>query len=411
MNAVFQYDFFLRHNVKDKAVARAFSRSASNRERCRPAHAAGLSAIRFLSLLAAALTATGTISRGGIFDDTNAINAAAELATTNAFCDPVGIFGMLVNGSWYADGTAEVIETNIAVITAHQALIDNIAGMAYAIRNNIDGSLIAKVYADWWIVHPAYVGIPGQGRDAALVHFTNTIPVTPITRFRGQDVSGTAVWLVGTGKVGVVGSTDPLVYDRRKRCWTNTIASIGSATIDNNFIVTQFVPGTANGAPGDSGGALLVETNGEKQLAGILACVSPADGRNYGDRTGCTRISVINPWIDQVIESLSPTLSVVQVDATTVTLSWLSPAPGFVLQQTTNLTDWTNSVATVSDDGTNKHATFSTSGAQTFWRLIAQPFAGQVPTLHPGLAKPASDLNAPNRDVGDLLRLVREPEE
>ena len=218
---------------------------------------------------------------------------------------------------------------------------------------------------------------------------------------------------VGYGYVGVASNSDPLVYDGRKRLWTNSIAMIGGgiSCSDGNYIVTQFTPGTWQAAPGDSGGALFVNVDGEMQLAGILANVCPAQGRNYGDRTGATRISLINPWIDQVIASLSPTLSVVQVDAATVTLSWPSPAPGFVLQQTTNLTDWTNSVASVSDDGTNKHATFSTAGAQTFWRLIAQPVSGPVSTLRPGLAKPASDLNATNRDVGDLLRLVREPEE
>jgi hypothetical protein len=352
----------------------------------------------------------GTISRGGIFDDTNAINSAV-FAATNSFCEPVGFLGILVNGTWYIGGTSEVIETNLAAATAHQVTIANIAGMRYTVRNSIDNSIIARVYADWWIVHPAYAGISGQGPDAALIHFTNSLPVPPIKRYQGQEALGTPVWAIGTGYVGVVGSTDPLVYDGRKRCWTNTIASIGWGPIDNNFIVTQFVPGTANGAPGDSGGALLVETNGEKQLAGIIACVSPAQGRSYGDRTGATRISLINPWIDQVIASLSPALSVVQVDATTVTLSWPSPAPGFVLQQTTNLTDWTNSVASVSDDGTTRHATFATSGAQTFWRLISQPVSGPVSTMRQGVVKPVSDLNATNRGVGDLLRLVREPEE
>ena len=394
---------------------RAFSRSAANRERCRPARFSSLSATRFISSLAAALTAMGAIARGGIFDDTNAINAAAEMATTNVFCEPMGQIGILFSNVWYVSGGGSAISSNLILASAHQALLGQgvwVAGVRYTIRNNTDNSIIARLYADWWMIHPGYSGI-GHGPDALIIHLTNSVPVTPATRFRGQDAIGTQVYPVGYGYVGVASNSDPLVYDGRKRLWTNSIAMIGGgiSCSDGNYIVTQFTPGTWQAAPGDSGGALFVNVDGEMQLAGILANVCPAQGRNYGDRTGATRISLINPWIDQVIASLSPTLSVVQVDAATVTLSWPSPAPGFVLQQTTNLTDWTNSVASVSDDGTNKHATFSTAGAQTFWRLIAQPVSGPVSTLRPGLAKPASDLNATNRDVGDLLRLVREPEE
>ena len=355
----------------------------------------------------------GTVSRGGIFDDTNAINAAV-FAATNSFCEPVVQVEVLWNGVWYRAGGGSVLAPNLLVCTSHQVATTSdgsFVGVRVIVRNNIDNSIIAEAYADWWFVHPSYLDVAGQGRDAAIVHLTNAIPVIPITRFRGQDTIGTPVLAVGYGKVGAAGSSDTLVYDGHKRVGTNTVVSIGYFSIDSNYLVTQFTPGTWQAAVNDSGGALLVETNGEMQLAGILACVSPAGGRNYGNVTGATRISLINDWIDRVIASLSPTLNILQVDRSTATLSWPSPAPGFVLQQTTNLTDWTNSVAPVSDDGTNKHATFTTSGAQTFWRLIAQPVSGQISTMRQGVVKPVSDLNATNRDVGDLLPLVREPEE
>jgi hypothetical protein len=73
-----------------------------------------------------------------------------------------------------------------------------------------------------------------------------------------------------------------------------------------------------------------------------------------------------------VVQTLgAPTLTVTH-SSNTVTVSWPSPATGFVLQQNSNLAvtnGWATSGFSISDDGTNKSITISSPTGNLFFRL------------------------------------------
>jgi hypothetical protein len=72
-----------------------------------------------------------------------------------------------------------------------------------------------------------------------------------------------------------------------------------------------------------------------------------------------------------VVQTLgAPTLTVTH-SGNNVIVSWSSPSTGFELQQNSNLatTNWTTTVFTISDDGTNKSITITSPTGNLFFRL------------------------------------------
>jgi serine protease len=67
-----------------------------------------------------------------------------------------------------------------------------------------------------------------------------------------------------------------------------------------------------------------------------------------------------------------PTLSIHRIGPTTAAVSWLSPATGYVLQQSTNLAlgAWTNTSESISDNGTNKSIIINLTTSNRFFRLF-----------------------------------------
>ena len=320
----------------------------------------------------------GPFAQGGIFDDTNAINAAA-VAATNEFCHPVGVVSGLKDGVWYVASTGTLIESNIVMCAAHQLPSGYYSAVRFTLRNPLDNSIVVREYADWWSCHPNYAGLEyvKREKDVALFHLTNAITaINPAKRYRGQDVCGTPVVTVGFGDPAVAGSTNPHFYDGVKRVGTNVTRWFGSYANywwTDDFICTEFNPGTWQGFYHDSGGPWFVNVNGEMQVAAITAMVYPAYSREYGAVTGATRVSVVNGWIDRVISSFYPVLTVVRVDASRVKISWPSPTPGFVLQQSADpsaTTSWEAVSVAPSDDGTNKSVIVTAAARSQFWRLF-----------------------------------------
>jgi hypothetical protein len=71
--------------------------------------------------------------------------------------------------------------------------------------------------------------------------------------------------------------------------------------------------------------------------------------------------------------AIPPSLAIARTTTNTVAISWPSPAPGFTLQQSTNgiaTLNWSNIVATPSDDGTTKTVTVSPPTGNRYYRLI-----------------------------------------
>jgi hypothetical protein len=71
--------------------------------------------------------------------------------------------------------------------------------------------------------------------------------------------------------------------------------------------------------------------------------------------------------------AIPPSLAIARTTTNTVAISWPSPSSGFTLQQSTNgiaTLNWSNLVATPSDDGTTKTVTVSPPTGNRYYRLI-----------------------------------------
>ena len=68
-----------------------------------------------------------------------------------------------------------------------------------------------------------------------------------------------------------------------------------------------------------------------------------------------------------------PSLRIELTATNAAVVSWLSPAPGFTLQQNTNVVataGWSNVTDTIQDDGTNRTFITTSSLGNRFFRLI-----------------------------------------
>ena len=71
--------------------------------------------------------------------------------------------------------------------------------------------------------------------------------------------------------------------------------------------------------------------------------------------------------------AIPPSLTIARTTTNTVALSWPSPSPGFTLQQNTNgiaTVNWSNVVATPSDNGTTRTVIVDPPTESRFYRLI-----------------------------------------
>jgi hypothetical protein len=70
--------------------------------------------------------------------------------------------------------------------------------------------------------------------------------------------------------------------------------------------------------------------------------------------------------------SLLPTLTIHRIGPTTAAVSWLSPATGYDLQQSTNLSSglWTLASEPINHDGTNKSIILNLTTSNRFFRLF-----------------------------------------
>jgi hypothetical protein len=239
-----------------------------------------------------------------------------------AFFDSVGrITGEAVGGGGYlCSGT--LIDSQWVLTAAH------CVEMAASIDFTVGDQTIA---ADAWGHHPYW--LPGNplnlivGYDAGLIHLSEpVVDIAPAPRFRGTNEVGREAAFVGFGQSGT-GLTGALPdTEGVKRAGTNRIDSyfFGDRTTSRVFLAdfdnpdnpAESLLGPAvptaleiQTAPGDSGGAVFVAQGGQLELAGINSFLAgfdfdfvPAD---YGDISGATRVSIVNPWIDSVLQSFS----------------------------------------------------------------------------------------------------------
>lgn len=176
------------------------------------------------------------------------------------------------------------------------------------------------------VIHPEWSqGMLTQGGDLALLRLSN--PVTNVTAanlYTGSNELGAIGTGVGYGRTGT-GNTGHLPGLGVKRAGTNVIDALGSDRgFDESILLTDFdnplresdsTYGSAlptdleyQVAPGDSGGSLFIEENGQFYLAGVTSFINSIDGDpdgDYGDMSAYTRLSDYNAWINSVIPAPS----------------------------------------------------------------------------------------------------------
>lgn len=216
-------------------------------------------------------------------------------------------------GRWL-NGSGVVIDDGHWVLTAAHCVMDKNSpsqplGFSYSV---ITGShplgAERKFYGtDQWWVHPDYVEL-GSGPDLALLYFEEPIigftsettpPITPATRFRGTDVLGSTISMVGFGHPGTPSTGWDMSIEARFRRGCKAPITYGLG--EDIDVGTSFSAGGGflNGkiAPGDSGGGWFIDVDGQQQLMGISNIIY--NDFDYGP-SWATRLSLFNDWIDGI---------------------------------------------------------------------------------------------------------------
>jgi len=166
------------------------------------------------------------------------------------------------------------------------------------------------------------------------------------------------------------------------------------------------------GSPLDSGEPWFQNVNRQWQLAAISTGVYIEGNWVFGSLTLALRITRYNDWIDCVMGTLVPALSIESVDSATARIEWPSWATVYSLQTSCDVasTNWTAVTTQPTDDGTNKWVFVTQSVPTQFWRLARQPPPGASSTT---LSGPANALPTSKAVVllwNDLLPSVLVPE-
>ena len=182
-------------------------------------------------------------------------------------------------------------------------------------------------FIDEVIIHPdwstnSFLG----GGDLALLHLS--VPVTSLQAaqlYAGNNELGAQGTIVGFGQTGTGNTGAQSGSQGTLRAGHNIIDVLGTARgWDERILLTDFDnPLNQNDSnygdseplgleysigPGDSGGALFIETATGWELAGVSSFINSTDGipnGDYGDSNGFTRVSDYTGWINSVIPAPS----------------------------------------------------------------------------------------------------------
>ncbi len=271
------------------------------------------------SLLVAALSAP--VSAGIIRHDTPD-SWYSGFATDPAFSGVGLIIGDTLDSSYSCSGT--VIHKNWVLTAGH--CVDEAKVASFY----LPGDTGWRFYeADSWVAHENYssTGILA-GWDIGLMHFETDFDIAPAPLY-----TGSAEWLSSSASVGFGvtgnGETGMTHIDYVRRAGTNIIDDLWSVEgngqqiiwsdfdhpTDSSFNVFDFPFADLDNlatvleilvAPGDSGGGVFIQEDGQVYLAGVHSFI--ADVRNdgifgYGDAYGSIRVSSFGDWISDKLHS------------------------------------------------------------------------------------------------------------
>ena len=203
------------------------------------------------------------------------------------------------------------------ILTAAHCVEQSLSSVAF-----VNGSGFA--FVDEIVIHPDWGGSNNilNGGDLALLHISSSInAITPAMINTERNELGSIGTIVGFGRTGDGFSGSLFGTDGTLRAGNNVIDVLGDARgwddrimladFDNPINEDDSIYGSSTPldleysiAPGDSGGAMFLETAQGWRLAGISSFINSTDGSpngDYGDTNGFTRVSDYSGWINSVV--------------------------------------------------------------------------------------------------------------
>lgn len=278
-----------------------------------------MKAIAHLLMMALSVPVSAGIIRHDISD-----NQYVEFAKDPIF-NGVGLITMATTSeSNTCSGT--VIHKNWVLTAGH--CVNNAVGMSFYLPSDKEW----RIYeATSWVTHENYstAGIFPEW-DIGLIYFDTEFDVTPAQLYTGESELLSPMISIGLGRTGN-GLTGDMEMDYKRRAGTNYIDDLLSNEgnghqimwadfdhpTDPSFNYKDYPDLTFDDlassleimvAPGDSGGGLFIEDDGNFYLAGVHSCVGDINGdgiSGYGDTYGSTRVSSFTDWINNKIFSVS----------------------------------------------------------------------------------------------------------
>jgi hypothetical protein len=214
-------------------------------------------------------------------------------------------------------GSGTLIAPNWVLTAGH--MVSDATGLKFTVGGN-------TYTGSSWVYNPRWNGNVALGYDIGLVKLSAPVEnVKPAVRYTGTSELGQVGTMVGYGMTGT-GLTGAKTFDGQKRAAQNVIdgtynsnGRILAVDFDNPTNKRDNMYGSATPlnlegliAPGDSGGALFIDSKSGPLLAGVTSFGAAWDGKvnsDYGDIGGFMRVSALNSWIDSIIGkkiSLSP---------------------------------------------------------------------------------------------------------
>lgn len=202
---------------------------------------------------------------------------------------------------------------------------------AHCVDRPVSGAIFANGagfgFVDDIVIHPEwqqnnFLG----GADLALLHLSAPInSVESAQIYTGRDELGQVGTSVGFGRTGTGLTGEQPGTAGTLRAGNNVLDVLGTARgwderilltdfdnplnfSDSNYGSDQPLDLEYSIAPGDSGGAMFIETIDGWRIAGVSSFVNSTDGipnGDYGDSNGFTRVSDYAAWINSIVPTPS----------------------------------------------------------------------------------------------------------